>query len=67
MINKTISYDRREETAEAKAHWFQSLSLAERMGLLCFFTDLILSSNPQIVEQKRAQPTIDRIRVLTKT
>jgi len=66
MIGKTISHDRREETPEAKARWFQSLPLSERMDLLCFFTDLILSSNPQIVEQKRAKPIADRIRVLTE-
>ena len=65
MISKTISHDRREETPEAKARWFQSLPLSERMELLCFFTDLILDNNPQIVEQKRAQPIAGRIRVLS--
>jgi len=64
MISKTISHDRREETPEAKARWFQSLPLSERMELLCFFTDLILDNNPQIVEQKRAQPIAGRICVL---
>ncbi len=53
-MNGTISHDRQEETMEAKARWFQSLSLSERMDLLCAFTDLILSNNPKIVERKRA-------------
>ena len=55
-MNKAISHDRQEETPEAKARWFQSLSLSERMYLLCFFTDLIVTNNPRIVEQKDAQP-----------
>ena len=46
MMNPTISHDRQEETLTAKAAWFQSLSLSERMDLLCFFTDLILDNNP---------------------
>jgi hypothetical protein len=66
-MNQTISHDRRDETPEAKARWFQSLSLPERMDLLCFFTDLVLSNNPQILERKDAQPIEGRIRVLSKT
>ena len=66
MVDKAISHDRQEETLEAKARWFQSLSLSERMDLLCFFTDLILSNNPEVVEQKDAQPIAGRVRVLSK-
>jgi len=62
----TISHDLAEETPEAKARWFQSLSLSERMDLLCFFTDLVLENNPQIVERKDAEPVAGRIRVLSK-
>lgn len=63
----SISHDRQDETLEAKARWFQSLTLSERMDLLCEFTDLILSTNPEIVEQKDAQPVEGRIRVLSET
>jgi hypothetical protein len=66
-MNKSISHDRNEETQEAKARWFQSLSLTERADLLCQFTDMILSVNPNIVEQKDAQSIKGRILVLTKT
>lgn len=48
-MNKTVSHSREAETIEAKARWFQSLSLSERMDLLCWFTDLILENNPKIV------------------
>jgi hypothetical protein len=63
----SISHNRAEETPEAKARWFQSLPLSERMDLLCYFTDLILNNNPKIVEHKYAQQVEGRIRVLTKT
>jgi hypothetical protein len=65
-MNQTISHDRQEETPEAKARWFQSLLLSERMELLCFFTDLILTNNPRIAEQKHAQSVTGRVRVLSK-
>jgi len=65
MMDQAISHDYREETIEAKARWFQALPLAERMELLCLFTDLILTVNPHIVEQKDAQPLAGRVRVLT--
>ena len=63
--HNTLSHDWQEETIEAKARWFQSLSFAERMDLLCWFTDLILITNPRIREQEDAQPIAGRIRVLT--
>ena len=66
MTNKTVSHDRVEETIEAKARWFQSLSLSERMELLCAFTDLILTINPKIMEQKDAQPIEGRVHVVSK-
>lgn len=66
MKERTVSHDRREETPEAKARWFQSLSLDERMELLCSLTDMILANNPKVGEQKDAQPVAGRIRVLTK-
>lgn len=62
-----ISHQRTEETPEAKARWFQSLSVAERMQLLCSFTELVLSSNPHLADQKDAQPIKGRIRVVSKT
>jgi len=65
MMNSGISHGRQEETAEAKARWFQSLPLSERMELLCAFTDLILAVNSRIVEQKDAQPRTGRVRVLS--
>jgi hypothetical protein len=65
-MKKQVTHDRAEESPEAKARWFQSLSLQERMELLNSYTDLILEINPGIVEQKRAQPAKGSIRVISK-
>ena len=50
---------------EAKARWFQSLTLGDRMDMLCAFTDLALSVNPTLQERKHAQPVAGRIQVLS--
>lgn len=65
-LEKSISHNFEEESIEAKGRWFQSLTLEERMDLLCEFTDLILSVNPRIVEQKDAEPITGRILVLSQ-
>ena len=49
-----ISHDRNDESPEAKARWFQSLTLAQRMDLLVWFTNLALSANPDLPDRKRA-------------
>ena len=60
-----VSHDRLEETPEAKARWFGSLTIAERMDLLCAFTDLALEANPGLQEKKNAQPASGRIQILS--
>lgn len=66
MRNRGVFLGRQAETPEAKARWFQSLTLSERMDLLCWFTDMILAANPKIVEQKDAQPASGRVRVVSE-
>jgi hypothetical protein len=66
-MKKQVTHSRAEETIEAKARWFQSLSLQERMELLNSYTDLILEINPKIVEQKDAQSVKGVIRVVSKS
>ena len=63
----SVSHDRREESPEAKARWFRSLPLSERMELLCAFTDLALTAHPALVERKDAQPVAGRIQVILAT
>jgi hypothetical protein len=66
-MNLSVSHDRQEETIEAKALWFRSLTLAERMDMLCAFTELLLLTNPKIVEQRDAEPVEGRVLVLTES
>ena len=61
-----VSHDRADETPEAKARWFQSLSLEERMELLCAYTDLALSVNPNLPDRRDARSTTGRIRILSR-
>jgi hypothetical protein len=63
-MNATVTHDRAEETIEAKTLWFRSLTIAERMDMLCAFTELLLITNPGIVEQKNAESIEGRVRVL---
>ncbi len=65
-MDKEISHIREEETIEAKTRWFRSLSLSERMEMLCTFTDLALSINPGIVEKRDAKQAKKSVQVLTK-
>ena len=64
-MKHSISHDREEESLEAKARWFRSLSLEERMEILCSITDLVLENRPEILQAKRAEPIPGRVRVLT--
>ena len=41
-----ISHSFEDETPEAKARWFRSLTVDERIAMLCAWTDLILENNP---------------------
>ncbi len=64
-MKSQISHDRNDETIEAKVKWFRSLSLSERMDMLCAYTDLALELNPQLPDKKYAQQTKGRIQILS--
>jgi hypothetical protein len=61
----SVTHDRGAESIEAKAQWFRSLPLSDRMDMLCVFTDLALSINPALQERKHAQPVAGRIQVFS--
>ena len=64
--NRGISHNWDDESPEAKARWFQSLTVEERMQLLCEFTDLALSLNPSLLkEKKHAEPAPGRVQVIS--
>jgi hypothetical protein len=66
-MDRLILHDRMGETPEAKARWFQTLTIAERAELFSSFTEMILEINPSIMEYKHAQPVEGRIRIISKT
>ena len=66
-MNLKISHDRSDETIEAKVKWFRSLSLPERMDMLCNFTDIALELNPQLQDKKYAQQIKGHIQILSAT
>jgi hypothetical protein len=65
-MDKKVSYSLADESIEAKTRWFKSLPIAERMEMLCFFTDLILENNPKIRDKRDVKSLTDRIQVLEK-
>ena len=64
-MQESISHDREQESPQAKARWFQSLSLAERMDYLCMITDLVLENNPELAELKHSKWASKRVEILT--
>ena len=66
-MEKRILYGREAETPEAKARWFQSLSLDERIDLFCEWYELALENNPDIVKSKPfPQPASGRILIVSR-
>ena len=63
-LKRGVFHGREVETPEAKARWFQSLSLDERMEYLCAVTDLILENQPRLAERDHVEPLTGRIRVV---
>jgi hypothetical protein len=65
-MKESVSHSFADESVSAKAKWFRSLSIEERMNVFVAFTRLILENNPEIANKKHARQASDRIRVLPK-
>ena len=61
----SVSHERQEETPEAKARWFRSLPMEDRMQILCDLTDLALSINPSLQEKRHAESAPGRVQVIS--
>ncbi len=61
-----VSHSFEDETMESKVRWFKTLSIPERMEMLCFFTDMILDNNPGIAGKRDVKPLTERILELEK-
>ena len=59
-----VSHDREEEDIMAKAAWFQSLTVEERMELLCEFSEMVLENNPGIADKDDPAPS-ERVRIVS--
>jgi hypothetical protein len=60
-----VEHDRKTESIEAKARWFQSLPMADRMDVFCEFTELSLSVQPNLKDKKDVKPITGRIQILS--
>jgi hypothetical protein len=66
-MNGSLSHDRSDELIENKTLWFRSLPLSERMEMLCSFTDLAVTLNPELQEKRHAESTSGRVQILSAT
>jgi len=64
-MNQTVCHDRNEESIESKVRWFKSLPVSERMEMLCYFTDLALTLNPEQPYRNYAEQTERNIRIIS--
>ncbi|MFW6158612.1 MAG: hypothetical protein ACOC8E_04570 [Planctomycetota bacterium] len=63
-MKNSISHDRADETPEAKARWFRSLTVTERLDVFFAFADLALGIRPDLPEKKRVRRTQGRVQIL---
>jgi hypothetical protein len=66
-MERGISHDWTEESPEAKARWFQSLTVAERLDVFCELAELALTANPGLLEAKHAEPIPGRVQVIERS
>jgi hypothetical protein len=60
-----VSHDREDESLEAKALWFQGLTVEERLELFDEVTGLALELNHELANGTDAETPSERLRVLT--
>jgi hypothetical protein len=64
-VTPSISHDLEDESFEAKALWFQSLTIEERLELFDEITEMALELNPDLANGTDAETPSERLRVLT--
>jgi hypothetical protein len=63
-MEPAVSHKWSDKSFRAKAEWFQSLSMLERIAVFTEMTDLIIGLNPAILDQRDAKSIPGRVRVL---
>ena len=66
-MTPSISHGWKEETPEAKARWFQSLSPQERMDVFSEWMEIIFQNNPRIADYKDAEAIAKGFRILSES
>ena len=66
MKQPEVKYGVAEETIEAKTLWFKSLSIQERIEVICAFSELAYDLNPKLAERPNDQPTGRSIQILSR-
>jgi hypothetical protein len=64
-MKKAIRYEGSDDSIEAKARWFQSLTVEERMQWLDETVEAALATNPELAHQDHGFPANCRVRVVT--
>jgi hypothetical protein len=65
-MTPSVSHSRTDESPQAKALWFRSLSIEQRIEIFCELTELILARNPDLMRKKpHAEPVPGRVQVLS--
>jgi hypothetical protein len=66
-MKESVSHSFADESIDAKAKWFRTLSIEERMAVFVAFTNLILENNPSIVNRKGVRPALKDVRIFAAT
>lgn len=64
MTLEPVSHSYEEETIEAKAAWFRTLTIEERLRVLDEFYRLAITLNPKLVGGRDAGPPGASVRVI---
>lgn len=65
-MKPSIAIGYQEETLEAKARWFQGLTIQERLDVFSDFMDLALALNPSLLDFADVQSVPGRVEVLKR-
>lgn len=63
-MDGSISHNWSEETIEAKARWFRTLTPEQRLAIWLEFYDVALQLNPDILKRKDVPAPSARVQVL---
>ena len=63
-IMRGVFAGREQESLIAKARWFRTLTVEERLEYVCEMADFILENQPDLARRRDAQAFTGRVRVL---